>query len=104
MYYIGLLSFSEGRLIFYGKNKILIDKNFTNDIILMGNKLGEYKQMKTYLQIGSGRLLDIQVFLDDIEVYSGKTEDAPDDIKVLRYSEIEAKNGIIKYKVYSDSQ
>ena len=60
--------------------------------------------MKTYMEIGSGRLLDIQVYLDDNEVYSGRTEDAPDDIKALKYSEIEAKNGIIIYKVYSDSQ
>ena len=60
--------------------------------------------MKTYMEIGSGKLLDVQVFLDDYEIYSGKLEDAPEDVKILKYSEIEAKNGVILYKVYLNIQ
>jgi len=43
---------------------------------------------KLYMQIGEGRLLDIKVFLDDIEIYNGMIEDAPAEVKKLYYSKV----------------
>lgn len=60
--------------------------------------------MKTYLQIGSGRLLNIQVFYDGNVVYEGRVEDAPDDIKALRYNKVDAKNGKVIYNVFSSEE
>lgn len=59
--------------------------------------------MKTYMEIGSGRLLDISVYLDNKLEYEGMIEDASDYIKKLKYSEIKVKDGKIIYQVYSDS-
>lgn len=56
---------------------------------------------KTYLQIGAGRLLDIRVFLDDVEVYSGMVENAPEEIKKLYYSKIIMTD---KYEYYTYSK
>ena len=56
---------------------------------------------KVYMQIGAGRLLDIRVFLDDIEVYSGMVENAPQEIKTLRYSKIIVTD---KYEYYTYSK
>lgn len=56
---------------------------------------------KLYMQIGAGRLLDIRVFLDDIEVYNGMVEDAPQEIKTLRYSKIIVTD---KYEYYTYSK
>lgn len=53
--------------------------------------------------IGSARLLDIRVYLDDQEIYEGRVEDAPQEIKDLKYSEIKIKDKF-EYKVYSDLQ
>jgi len=58
---------------------------------------------KVYSQIGLGRLLDINVYLDDNLVYDGMVEDAPEEVKTLKYSEIEISNKVV-YKVYSDMQ
>lgn len=60
--------------------------------------------MKTYLQIGSGRLLNIEVFYDGDKIYEGKVEDAPDDIKVLRYNKVDAKNGKVIYNIFSNEE
>ena len=38
-----------------------------------------------YLKISDIRLLNIKVIKDGEEIYSGKAEDAPDDIKDMRY-------------------
>lgn len=57
--------------------------------------------MKTYLQIGSGRLLNIQVLYDGNEIYEGRVEDAPDDIKELKYNKVEVKNGKVIYSIFS---
>ena len=54
-------------------------------------------------QIGLGRLLDIGVYLDNKLIYDGMIEEAPDEIKKLKYSEIEVQGKVI-YKVYSDMQ
>lgn len=56
---------------------------------------------KLYMQIGAGRLLNIRVFLDDIEVYSGMIEDAPNEVKKLRYSKIIVTD---KYEYYTYSK
>lgn len=56
---------------------------------------------KIYMQIGAGRLLDIRVFLDDIEVYSGMVENAPEEIKKLYYSKIIMTD---KYEYYTYSK
>ena len=45
------------------------------------------------MSIGSGRLLDIVVYLDGDEIYQEKTEDAPEYIRKYKYSEMKAKNG-----------
>lgn len=56
---------------------------------------------KTYLQIGAGRLLDIRVFFDDVEVYSGMVENAPEEVKKLYYSKIIMTD---KYEYYTYSK
>lgn len=58
---------------------------------------------RTYVEISSGRLLDITVYLDGNLVYDGMVEDAPEDIKKLKYSEVEVQGKVI-YKAYSDMQ
>lgn len=58
---------------------------------------------RVYGQIGLGRLLDIVVYLDNKLVYEGMIEDAPDEIKNLKYSEIEVQGKVI-YKAYSNMQ
>lgn len=58
---------------------------------------------RVYGQIGLGRLLDIGVYLDNKLIYEGMIEEAPDEIKKLKYSEIEVQGKVI-YKVYSDMQ
>lgn len=58
--------------------------------------------MRTYLPIGCGRLLNIKVILDNTKVlYEGMIEDAPDNIKNLKYSKIDGGNPMIYY-VYSE--
>lgn len=58
---------------------------------------------RIYMQIGGSRLLDVQVYLDNNMVYDGVVENAPDEIKKLKYSEIQMSNKLI-YKVYSELQ
>ena len=58
---------------------------------------------RVYGQIGLGRLLDIIVYLDNELVYEGMIEDAQDEIKRLKYSEIEVQGKVI-YKAYSNMQ
>ena len=60
-------------------------------------------QKRVYGQIGLGRLLDICVYLDNELIYDGMIEEAPDEIKKLKYSEIEVQGKVI-YKVYSNMQ
>lgn len=58
---------------------------------------------RTYVEIGSGRLLDITVYLDNNLVYDGMVENAPDNIKKLKYSEVEIQDKIT-YRAYSNMQ
>ena len=60
------------------------------------------EERKAYLTIGCGRLMDIRVIQDDTEMlYEGKVEDAPQEIKNLRYTKMENKDKMIFY-VYSE--
>lgn len=58
---------------------------------------------KLYQAIGTARLLDIRVILDDQIVYEGMVENAPQEIKELRYSDIKIKDKF-EYRVYSELQ
>ena len=49
----------------------------------------ENQERKAYLTIGSVRSLDIRVIFEDTEIlYEGAVEDAPEEIKRLRYSKV----------------
>lgn len=59
-------------------------------------------EKKVYNQIGLGRLLDIRVIKDDNEtLYEGMVENAPDEIKQLKYSKIQTTDKVNFY-VYSE--
>lgn len=62
----------------------------------------ENEERRAYLTIGSGRLLDIRVIWEDTEIlYEGMVENAPEEIKNLRYSKIENADKMIFY-VYKE--
>ncbi len=63
--------------------------------------MGTDNGKRVYAAIGSGRLLDIKVILDGQEVYSGMVEDAPNEIKQLKYSKVDMDSKIT-YHVYSE--
>lgn len=58
---------------------------------------------EVYLSLGIGRLLNIIVYLDNKIVYEGMIEDAPEEIKKLKYSKVIAGNKFTYY-VYSEMQ
>lgn len=58
---------------------------------------------RVYSPIGAGRLLNIRVILDDNIVYEGMVEDAPKEIKDLKYSEVKIEDKFVYY-VYSELQ
>lgn len=58
-------------------------------------------EKKVYMSIGTSRLLDIKVILDGQEVYSGMVEDAPNEIKNLKYSKVDMGSPITYY-IYSE--
>lgn len=55
---------------------------------------------KVYQRIGASRLLNIAVIYDGETIYKGMVEDAPEEIKNLKYSKVEIGNEF-KYYVYS---
>ena len=58
--------------------------------------------MKLYDNIGSLRLMNIKVIKDNKDtLYEGMIEDAPDDIKKLRYAKIEIDSGTTILHVFS---
>lgn len=61
----------------------------------------ENEERRTYLEIGSIKRVDIVVYIDDKEVYSGMSDDAPDDIKKLKYSKT-TQDSKMNLFVYSD--
>ena len=55
-----------------------------------------------YMEIGTSRLLDIRVIKNDNEIlYEGMVEDAPEDIKQLKYSKIQTTDRVNFY-VYGE--
>lgn len=53
----------------------------------------ENQERKAYLTIGSVRALDIRVIFENTEIlYEGAVEEAPEEIKKLRYSKVENSN------------
>lgn len=57
--------------------------------------------MKVYDNIGSLRLLNIKVIMNDKDtIYEGMVEDAPEDVKKLKYSKIEIDSGTTFLYVY----
>ena len=62
----------------------------------------ENQGKRAYLTIGSGRLIDIRVILDDNEIlYEGIVENAPIEIRNLKYSKVENADKMVFY-VYSE--
>lgn len=62
----------------------------------------ENQKKRAYLNIGSGRLIDIRVILDDNEIlYEGMVENAPIEIRNLKYSKVENADKMVFY-VYSE--
>lgn len=60
--------------------------------------------MKVYNEIGLSRLLNIRVIKDDTEtLYEGMVEDAPEEIKQLKYSKIQTTDRVNFY-VYGEMQ
>ena len=58
--------------------------------------------MKTYLQISDCRTVNIKVILDDKEViFEGMSDDAPDEIKKLKWSKVQGSYPMECY-VYSE--
>ena len=59
--------------------------------------------MKLYDNIGSLRLMNIKVIKDNKDIlYEGMVENAPDDIKKLRYAKIEIDSGTTILHVRSE--
>ena len=57
---------------------------------------------KYYMSIGSIRLLNIKVIWNDTEtIYEGMVEDAPAEIKALKYSSADMGNPFVLY-VYEE--
>lgn len=59
------------------------------------------EERRTYLTIGAIRKVDIIVYVDDEEAYNGMSDDAPDNIKKLKYSKTTQENKMNLF-VYSD--
>lgn len=54
---------------------------------------------KTYLQIGAARLLDIRVIVDNKIIYEGAVDIAPQEIKSLKYYDVNVNSDKVEYKV-----
>lgn len=54
---------------------------------------------KTYLQIGAARLLDIKVIADNKIIYEGAVDIAPQEIKSLKYYDVNVNSDKVEYKV-----
>ena len=64
--------------------------------------LKDLKSGKMFPIIGAGRLLNIQVILDDKIIYEGPIEEASADIKKLYYYKTNVNGG--KFVFYVDSE
>lgn len=63
----------------------------------------EKQKRKVYTKIEDMRLLNIIVYYDDKMIYEGKTEDASEEVKKLKYSEIVMGTPMV-LRCYSDVQ
>ena len=54
---------------------------------------------KTYLQIGAARLLDIRVIADNKIIYEVAVDTAPQEIKSLKYYDVNVNSDKVEYKV-----
>lgn len=60
------------------------------------------KERKAYLPIGCVRKMDIRVIWDDeVTLYEGEAENAPPEIKRLRYSEMKSQDKMVFF-AYSE--
>ena len=59
--------------------------------------MDENQKRRNYMPIGSGRLLNIKVIVDGIEAYEGMVEDAPEEIKKMKYYKIEMGSPMTYY-------
>ena len=60
------------------------------------------EERKAYLTIGCARKMDIRVIWDDVDVlYEGEVEEAPAEIKRLRYTKMVNKDKV-EFYVYSE--
>ena len=66
---------------------------------MKGRLLVEETNEKLYGPIGIARLLDIEVYHDGILKYNGLVDDAPEEIKNLKYKSINIVNGKGMYEV-----
>ena len=83
--------------VFYTRNRLEIF-NF----ILYNIFEKDVTMMKLYDNIGSLRLMNIKVIKDNKDtLYEGMIENAPDDIKKLRYAKIEIDSGTTILHVFS---
>ncbi len=57
----------------------------------------DIKKRKNYMPIGESRLLNIKVIIDGNQMYEGMVEDAPQEIRKMKYYKIEMGNPIIYY-------
>ena len=57
----------------------------------------EDTKRRNYLPIGESRLLNIKVIVDGNLAYEGMVEDAPEEIKQMKYYKIEMENPIVYY-------
>ena len=54
---------------------------------------------KLYGPIGNARLLDIEVYEDGILKYKGLVDEAPEEIRNLKYKRIDLSNGKAVYEI-----
>lgn len=60
------------------------------------------EERKAFLTIGCARKMDIRVIWDDVDVlYEGEVEEAPTEIKRLRYTKMNNKDKM-EFYVYSE--
>ena len=57
--------------------------------------------MDEFIEVGNIRREHILVYVDDKLNYEGEAENAPDEIKKMKYSKINVKSGKIEVYVYS---
>jgi hypothetical protein len=57
--------------------------------------------MSEYIQVGNIRREHIIVYVDDKLTYDGEADEAPEEIRQMKYSKIDIKSGKIELYVYT---